>query len=213
MRRAGQGETRERVYRFVREAVLRGAPPTTREVQRACGFRAVQSARQHLEALVAEGRLVKERGQARGYRLPGGGGRGVAMVPLLGRVPAGPLETAIEDLEGWLPVSARAAGAEMFALRVRGDSMVGAGILPGDVVIVRRQAAADPGDIVVALVDDEATVKRLRVGEDGIALVPENPAYAPIRPDPGDLRILGRVIEVRRSLVGEWLHMEPDGER
>ncbi len=210
MRRAGQGQSRERVYRFVREAVLRGAPPTTREVQRACGFRAVQSARQHLEALVAEGRLVKERGQARGYRLPGGGGRGVVMVPLLGRVPAGPLETAIEDLEGWLPVPARAAGAEMFALRVRGDSMVGAGILPGDVVIVRRQVTADPGDIVVALVDDEATVKRLRVGKDGIALVPENPAHAPIRPDPGDLRILGRVIEVRRSLVGEWLEVEPD---
>lgn len=202
MKRGGQGETRERVYRFVREAVLRGAPPTTREVQRACGFRAVQSARQHLEALVAEGRLVKERGQARGYRLPD---RGVAMVPLLGRVPAGPLETATEDLEGWLPVSARAAGTEAFALRVRGDSMVGAGILPGDVVIVRRQAMADPGDIVVALVGDEATVKRLRVGKDGVELVPENPAYAPMRPDPDDLRILGRVIEVRRFLAGEWV--------
>ncbi len=197
MRRAGPTETRERVYRFVQDRVLRGMPPTVREVQRALGFRAVQSARQHLEALVAEGRLVKEPGQARGYRLPGE--RGVAMVPLLGRVPAGPSEVAIEEREGWLPVRAR-AGAEMFALRVRGDSMVGAGILPGDIVIVRRQDTAESGDIVVALVGDEATVKRLRVDKDGITLLPENPAHEPIRPDPDEVRILGRVVEVRRFL-------------
>jgi repressor LexA len=78
--------------------------------------------------------------------------------------------------------------------------MIGIGILPGDVVIVRRQPSAAPNDVVVALVGDEATVKRLRVRRGRPELHAENPAYAPIVPDPGELRILGKVVEVRRTL-------------
>ena len=78
--------------------------------------------------------------------------------------------------------------------------MTGAGILPDDVVVVRRQPRAEPGDIVVALVGDEATVKRLRIRDGRAELHPENPAFEPIVPDPDDLRLLGKVIEIRRYL-------------
>lgn len=265
------GRTRERVRRFVRERLLAGDPPTVREVQEAFGFRAVESARAHLEALVAEGFLVKAPGRARGYRLQDdrlqddrlrdedgaddgvrargaarggfggghGGGFGSALgdwpspfpppvaVPLLGRVQAGALTLAVEDAEDVLAVQSRAPAGDLFALRVRGDSMRGAGILEGDVVVVRRQETAEDGQIVVALVGDEATVKRLRKvraagggtrgGADGgtsgetcggtpgggaprVELHPENPDFPVIAPPPGDVRILGRVVEVRRTL-------------
>ena len=177
-----------------------GLPPTVREVQEAFGFRSPQSAREHLEALVSEGRLSKRGGKARGYRLPSGSGLATALVPLLGRVPAGSLDTAVQDLEGYLPIQSERSAGELFGLRVRGESMTGAGILPGDVVVVRRQERAEPGEIVVALVGDEATVKRLRLREGRAELHPENPDFEPIVPDAGELRFLGKVIEVRRYL-------------
>lgn len=247
------GRTRERVRQFVRERLLAGDPPTVREVQEAFGFRAVESARAHLEALVAEGFLAKAPGRARGYRLaetdanrlaetddtalrsrgsppspsgPGawframfGGGAPLVPVPLLGRVQAGALTTAVndaegtavEDAEGALAVQSRAPAESLFALRVRGDSMRGAGILDGDLVVVRRTETAEDGQIVVALVGDEATVKRLRKRRDrttgavALELHPENPAFPVIVPPPGEARLLGRVIEVRRMLDGAAL--------
>lgn len=193
------GETREKVYRFVRRRILEELPPTVREVQQAFRFRAVQTARQHLERLVAEGRLVKAHGKSRGYRLPREPGS--LSVPLLGRVQAGGLRAAIEECEGYIPVQSRGS-AELFALRVQGESMTGAGILPGDIVVVRQQADAASGDIVVALVGDEATIKRLRLSRNRIELHPENPAFAPILPRAGECRLLGKVVEVRRYLQG-----------
>jgi repressor LexA len=197
------GQTRNQIHRFVRQRLLAGRPPTVREVQSAFGFRSVQSAREHLEGLVAEGRLAKEPGVSRGYRLPGGAAAPlVALVPILGRVQAGALTTAVEDPEGFLPVEGRPDGDDLFALRVRGESMTGAGILPGDLVIARRQPDADHGDIVVALIDDEATVKTLWKRGRRVELRPANPAFEPVVPDPSALRLLGRVIEVRRRLDG-----------
>ena len=192
------GQTRARIYRFVREQLLAGTPPTVREVQTHFGFRAVESARTHLEALVREGRLTKHTGEARGYRLPGYAGGPFTLAPLIGRVQAGALTEAIEDPEGFVAVEER--GAELFALRVRGDSMVGAGILEGDIVVVRRQPTAEPGDVVVALVGEEATVKRLRHRGRRVVLEAANPAYPPIELMPSELELLGKVVEVRRSL-------------
>ena len=171
-----------------------------REVQQALGFRSVQTAREHLETLVEEGRLDKERGKSRAYRLPDGGGLPTVHVPLLGRVQAGALNAAVEDLEGYLPIQSRHSPEKLFGLRVRGKSMTGAGILPGDIVIVRRQPTASSGEIVVALVGDEATVKRLRIRGKRVALHPENPDFEPIVPGPDELTLLGKVIEVRRQL-------------
>ena len=202
MGRTPAGETRDRVFRFVREKLLGGIPPTVREVQAAFGFLSPQTAREHLEGLVGQGRLIKEPGKARGYRLPARGGRPPVLVPLLGRVPAGPLDAAVEDLEGYVPVEGARARGELFGLRVRGESMTGAGILPGDIVVVRRQSRAEAGEIVVALVGDEATVKLLRVRGKRVELHAENPAFEPIVPDPRQLSILGKVVEVRRYLEG-----------
>lgn len=200
MGRTPAGQTREKVFRFVRDRLAGGQPPTVREVMEAFGFRSPQTAREHLDALLEEGRLKKEPGIARGFRLPGRGEAPTVMVPLLGRVPAGPLDLAIEDLEGHLPVQTRRPPGELFSLRVRGDSMKDAGILDGDVVVVRRQPRADVGDIVVAMVGDEATVKRFRMKRGRIELHPANDAYQPIVPEPGDMKILGKVVEVRRVL-------------
>lgn len=245
------GETREKVYQFVRQCLLEGLPPTVREVQEHFGFQAVQTAQEHLRRLAAEGRLIKQKGKARGYALPEMSfvRESVTLfVPLIGRVPAGGLDTAIEDLEGYIPVQARGSGAavappesadettrgispqphgagppqsqraipkgtglrpqyqatqptgsgQLFALRVHGESMMGVGILPGDIAIVRSQQTANSGDIVVALIGDEATVKRLRLHRGRIELHPENPAYEPIIPGEDECTILGKVIETRR---------------
>ena len=224
MSQARAGRTRDRVFRFVRDRLLAGDPPTVREVQQMFGFRTPHTARYHLEKLVAERKLSAARGRARGYRLPAGGGsaspagdavrgRGaredrlpggepaapVGWVPLLGRVEAGRPTEAVEDVEGYVPVPADRAGAGLFALRVQGQSMVGAGILPGDLVIVRPQPTADSGALVVALVDGEATVKRLRRRGGRVELHPENPEFAPIRSD-REITLLGKVLEVRRTV-------------
>lgn len=226
------GQTRERIFRFVRERLLAGDPPTVREVQEAFGFRAPASAREQLEALVGEGRLAKEDGgRARGYRLPERTA-GVAFVPVLGRVQAGALTEAIEEADGFVATAGRSPRDELFALRVRGESMRDAAILDGDLVIVRRQSRAQSGQIVVALVGDgvggaeeadggeataveatavEATVKTLRLvpsrdrrgaAVTRIELHPANPDFAPIVPPPGKVEILGVVVEVRRDLEG-----------
>ncbi|MDP6423120.1 MAG: transcriptional repressor LexA [Planctomycetota bacterium] len=198
MARTPPGKTRERVFRFVRQRLRAGEPPTVREVQDAMGFAAVESARKHLELLVAAGRLLKAPGRSRGYRLPSKGLGPVEQVPVLGQIQAGALTEAIEAAEDFVPVAGRRDADRLFALRVRGDSMCEAGILDDDVVIVRRQQTAQAGEIVAALVDDEATIKTLRFVRRRPVLEPANSDFEPIRPDPAALRILGRVVEVRR---------------
>jgi len=193
-----EGKTREKILQFVRERILTGRSPTVREVQAAFGFRAVETAHRHLENLVAEGRLGREAGKSRGYQLPEA--PGLLYIPLLGRVQAGALTTAVEEPEGYIPVLPKRGRGELFALRVRGESMTGAGILPGDIAIVRRQSTADSGDIAVALVGDEATVKRVRLHGRRVELHAENPEFAPIIPPSGEVHILGKVIEIRRHL-------------
>jgi len=121
-------------------------------------------------------------------------------VPILGRVAAGQPLFAEENVIGEVLVEGRVASrGRCFALEVDGNSMVGAGIHEGDIVIVRQQPVAESGDIVVALLGDEATVKRLYIREERIELRPENPKYRPIPIGSGDdLRILGKVVATRR---------------
>ncbi len=213
MPRSRPGETRRKVYRFVRGRILEGRPPSVREVAAAMGFSAVQTAAQHLETLVSEGLLDKEPGRARGFRLPRHRGPSAAtrLVPLVGRVQAGALTLALEDPEGYLAVQTRHRAEGLFALRVEGWSMRDAGILPGDIAIVRRQNDADSGDLVVAMVDDEATVKKLQRRGRRIELHPANPDFQPIVPAPADLRILGKVVEMRRYLEGLQILEEASG--
>lgn len=193
------GETRARLRDFVLGRILGGAPPSVREVQDHFGFRSTATVREHLDALVEAGELEQESGRDRGYRIPGAFLPG--MVAILGRVHAGALNAALENAEGYVAVSA-ARAQRSFALRVVGESMAGREIHDGDIVLVDRDARIVPGDIVVALVDDEATIKTLRKQGRRIVLEAANPAYADIVPDPhsAEFRILGRVFEVRRAL-------------
>ena len=200
------GQTRNRIFHFVRDRLLQGDSPSLREVQRHFGFRAVETVRAHLTALVEEGRLVKESGRSRGYRLPppasGWSPGRLRPVPLLGEVAAGGFEEAIENPEENLPVEIPTSRdpSDYFALRVRGESMSGAGILSGDTVIVERRTTPVSGQIVVALLEDEATVKRLHLGPNGMELRPENPDFETLHPPPESCRILGRVVELRRRI-------------
>ena len=187
MGRTPPGQTRERIFRFVGDRLLSGFPPTVREVKEAFGFRSVQTAREHLEALVKEGRLGKEKGKARGYRFPATEAP-TRFVPLVGRVPAGPLDLAAEDLEGYIPIQTHHASGELFGLRVRGQSMTRAGILPGDIVVVQYRPDVEAehvqGRVCACLVDGEPTLKRVSVewrdGERLILLRGDNPRVAPL---------------------------------
>lgn len=193
---------REKVYTYVTDRLREGNPPTIREVQTAMGFKAVETARSHLEALVEDGRLIKRGSTSRAYALPPGEWEfpPPRRIPVLGAVQAGALTWAQEEPEGFLETERSRMGEELFALRVRGNSMSGAGILPGDMVIARRQTSAHEGDIIIALVGEEATMKRLRRAGQQVVLWPENPEFEPILLPPEELNVLGKVIEVRRYI-------------
>ena len=145
--------------------------------------------------------------EARGIffsRLPDDRPTDLASVPILGTVPAGSPLLAEENILGQVMVDRKlVAAGRCFALRVTGESMRDAAIHDGDMVIVRQQQLAENGDIVVALLDDEATVKRLSIRADQIELRPENPAFKPLRIGPDHLlRIIGKVVAVRRQPGG-----------
>jgi len=187
------------VLNFIRSFSARqGVPPTVREIGER--FRVTpRAAFDHLRALERKGMLQRRATSRRTSR----------SVPILGRIAAGGPLLAVENREGELPVAASALPGgddEVFALRVRGDSMIEAHICDGDLVLVRRQESAQPHDIVVAWLESEtsegeATVKRFQRDGARIVLKPENRAMAPIVIDPADrrLQILGKVIGVLRG--------------
>ena len=193
------GETRAKVHDFVCRRILAGAPPSVREVQDEFGFKSTATVREHLDALVDAGVLEQDLRRDRGYRIPGAFAAGI--VPILGRVQAGSLAAAIELADGYVAVPAGLA-ATSFALTVVGESMAGREIHDGDIVLVERDARIKSGDVVVALLGDEATIKTYIKRANRVVLRAENPAYADIVPDPTgpECRILGRVFEVRRRL-------------
>ncbi len=195
------------VLDFVRAfAVDHGYPPTVREIGAHFGF-VPRSVFDHLKALERKGYLRRRSSKSRSLELLDEAGspahpRGVA-VPIVGRVAAGDPLLAVQNIEGSLWLSPEwVNGGETFLLRVQGESMVDAHILPGDYALVRRQPAAEHGDIVIALLNEEATVKRLLFKGDQVVLKPENLAMKPITVRRGDsrLQIVGKVIGVLRRL-------------
>ena len=187
-----------------------GVPPAVREIAERFGFTA-RAAFDHLRALERKGMLERRVTAKRASRtlvLPDQRWRGRGRredIPLLGRIAAGAPILAVENREDSIPLSPDwlgAQGQDVFALRVRGESMIGAHIVDGDLVLVRRQDAASSGDIVAALLDGEATVKRFAREGDAVVLKPEHPTMKPIVVDRsgGDFRILGKVIGVLRSV-------------
>ena len=173
-------------------------PPTVREVMRHFKWNSPQSARKHLLALEEKGYLEREEHTARGLRVSGASSEGV-LIPVLGKVAAGLPLLAEENREGNLVVDPSMArgGRNLFALTVRGDSMINAHILPGDKVIVQQTTHASSGEIVVALIEGEATVKTFRKNSSKVSLEPANPKYQPIVVTQNqDFRIIGKVVGV-----------------
>lgn len=201
-----QVTTRQRaILRCISETTEdRGYPPTVREIGNAVGLKSSSSVHHQLKALQRAGYLTRDGSLTRALRLsehaPVLSRARPAFVPLVGRVAAGQPILADENIQDVLPLPADllSASADSFLLRVEGDSMIEKGILDGDYVIVRQQPVAEDGDIVVALLGDEATVKTFYRHGDEIELRPANPAMQPIFT--GDVQILGRVSGVVRAI-------------
>ncbi len=181
-----------------------GYPPSIREMGAEFDIKSLRGVTVHLDALEKKGFIRRDR-LSRGIKIlqpSADPSRGELMaVPILGTIAAGIPLLAVENRDGevLVPRSMLGSSESAFALKVRGDSMVEAHILPGDVVIIRPQQTADDGDLVAALIGDEATVKRLRL-QDGVAtLVPANSAYEPIPLRDRDAQLLGKLIGLMRS--------------
>lgn len=185
---------------FEREISRTGRPPTYRDIARHIGCDAVGTVQDHVRALIKKGYLQKEPGVARGLKLAH---RSESLdIPILGSVPAGRPIEAIAEAHGSLSVPNRWRG-DLYALRVQGESMVEAGILDGDYVIIRQQPDAASGQIVVALINGEATVKTLEKKNGRVRLLPANPRFQPIDLDPrSENGIQGVVVSVQRFYTG-----------
>ena len=190
-----------------RETSSTGVPPSIRQIGTALGISSTNGVRLHLQALQKKGYIRRSQRTSRGIvslnRLSTAASpsRSTSVdIPILGRVAAGTPIMAAENHEGSLTLDATLIkNQESFALRVNGDSMINAGILDGDIVVVRLQQGADNGDIVVARVGEEATVKRFYREQDAIRLQPENPSLTPIYST--DVEICGKVIALVRPNV------------
>ncbi len=200
----------------------RGAPPTLEEIREHFGWRAIGTVQDHLRALVGKGYLRKGRGartlevlrdpdavsteedgiwSASWEDRRRAGGK-IALVPVVGEVAAGSPILAVENVEEeWFLDRKLLHGRDNFLLRARGESMIGAQIKDGDYLLIRPQAAAENGEIVVVMVDDEVTVKRFYRRRNSIELRAENPAYQPIifRGEEKELEIVGKVVGVLRK--------------
>ena len=202
-----QAEVLAYISRFMNE---NGYPPTVREVAHHLNLSGPRGAVKHLEALERKGRIRRVPGISRGLEIVGmlpspTYGVKALETPIVGRVAAGPLDFAAEDMEGSLVLDENLAGEGTFLLRVKGDSMSGDHIVPGDMALVRPQVTAENGDLVVVAVDGDATLKRYRRLGDTVVLEASNPEYAPITltaENTGEVRIVGRVEAVIRLLRG-----------
>ncbi len=190
-------EKAREIYKYIRARIDDGYAPTVREICAALGIRSTSTAHRYINLLVEEGYLDKMDNQNRAIRLHG---KSAINVPLIGMVTAGQPITAIENITDYLSyVPERSYSGELFALRVRGESMIKAGILDGDIVIVEQCDTVENGEISVVLVDgQDATVKRFYKENGGYRLQPENDSMAPILVK--DVSILGRVVALIRYL-------------
>jgi len=197
-------DRQQQIYDFIRSTIAtRGIPPSMREIGEKSGIRSTNGVERNLAALEELGLIVRERGKSRGISLQTSG-HAPATIPLLGRVAAGMPVLSPENREGEVTVdlslfSLRSSN-NLFALKVRGESMVNAHIMDGDTLLVRAQSTAQNGDIVVALTDGDATVKRFFLEKDRVRLQPENSTMKPLYVERGEFRIVGKAVGVIRKI-------------
>lgn len=194
-------KTQREILDFLVEHLQRvGYPPTVREIAKKFELRGPRAPKEHLDALERKGYIKRERG-ARAIEIVGYSPSQTRPIPVVGRIAAGKPLLALENIEGEIALDSSIAKAkELFFLRVKGESMVGANILEGDLVLVKPQPTAANGEIVVALIDDEATLKRFFKEKGRIRLQPENSEMEPIWVGAGgkEVRIVGKVVGLWR---------------
>ena len=187
------------ILEFIRSEIeQKGYPPSVREICSAVGLKSTSSVHAHLTQLEKKGLLRRDPTKPRAMEVLDGPVSRGRSVPLVGRVTAGLPILATENIEDYLvlPQSLQGRG-DLFALRVQGESMIEAGIEDGDIVVLRRQETAENGEIVVAMIDDEATLKRIYYEDGHVRLQPENAAMEPIYAD--EVVILGRLLALFRQ--------------
>ena len=204
-------ERQQQILDFIEsQMVQRGYPPSVREIGEAVGLKSPSTVHSHLATLQRLGYLRRDATKPRAIEVrydPTSGAsdldrRPVRHVPLVGDVAAGTDVLAQENVEEVLPLPADLTGdGELFMLRVRGESMIDAGILPGDYIVARSQTTAEKGDIVVAgIPGDEATVKTYSRQGDQVVLLPSNERFEPMVFDPDEVSVFGKVVTVMRKL-------------
>jgi repressor LexA len=198
MKTEGLNKTQQKVYEFLLERTQDGVPPSVREIGERVGLRSTSSVQANLDALEKMGFITRgDSHQKRCIRIVGQQTSNAVQVPLLGTVTAGAPILAVEQIESYLPYTGPVSrDKSLFALRVRGESMINAGILDGDIVFVEKTPVARNGDIVVALLEDEATVKTFYKENGHFRLQPENDLLEPIFCE--EVIILGKVISLLR---------------
>ena len=196
-----------RVLKFIQAYSKKcGYPPTIREIGDHIGTKWSHGVERHLKALEQKGHLTRVRDRSRGIKLTSGldiasDASVGTIVPILGRITAGKPILAVENVEERIVLDQSfVKGDGSFFLMVEGSSMKNAGILDGDLVLIRQQATAESGDIVAALIGEEATVKRFKQNGDHVILEPENPDFEPLYSDSTSIKIIGKVVAVLRLL-------------
>ena len=192
-------ENQRRILEFIRREIERkGYPPSVREICAAVGLKSTSTVHAHLNQLEQRGLIRRDPTKPRAMEVLDNSVARGRTVPLVGKVTAGQPILAIENIEDYLTLPTGMIGSEgLFCLRVQGESMIEIGILDGDIIVVRQQESAENGEVVVAMIDDEATVKRIFYERDGVRLQPENrymePIYAP------SAQVLGKVVALFRQ--------------
>ena len=187
-------EKARKILDYITQQIGEGIPPSVREICTALQIKSTSTVHKYLKELEEGGYIVREENLKRAIRLPGSG---TVQVPLLGTVTAGMPILAVEEIEEYIPFRTRSSdGKNLFALHVRGESMINAGILDGDIIVARRESTVENGEIVVAMVEDEATVKRFFKENGHYRLQPENETMDPIIVE--SCTILGKVIACLR---------------
>lgn len=189
-------KSQAKVFDFLKESIADGITPSVREICLATGLSSTSTVHSHLKSLEELGYITRTTGLNRSIRIVGE--EKASQVPVIGKVTAGVPILAFEDISGYVPFpESKRKGRELFALNVIGESMRDIGILDGDIVICEKTPVAENGEIVVAMIDGEATVKSFYKEDNYVRLQPHNPDFEPIITD--DVTILGKVIALSRD--------------
>lgn len=203
----GLTKKQELIYNFIIDYVREeGYPPSIREIGKQFNIGSLRGVTVHLDALVKKG-FIERSNTPRSIKIVNSASQTaqrVTVLPLIGSIAAGvpiPAQEYVEDLIA-VPSDMVRNIQNAFLLRVRGDSMIGEGILPRDLVVIKPTATANHGELVAVLLGDEATVKRMHVDKAGVKLVASNPAYEPIEIRQEDARVIGKVVGLVRDYTG-----------